>query len=56
MRIILASKSPRRIEILKAIGTVFEVLPTNADESVPDNLLPHQAVCEISKRKARRGY
>lgn len=53
MRVILASKSPRRIEILKGIGTVFEVIPANTDESVPETFSPHKAVCEISKRKAK---
>ena len=53
MRIILASKSPRRIEILEAVGAIFEVIPANIDESVDENILPHKAVCEISERKAR---
>lgn len=33
-RLILASASPRRSEILKTLGVVFEVQPSGADESV----------------------
>lgn len=52
MNIILASKSPRRVEILKNIGAEFEIIPANADESVEDGIKPSDAVMEISKRKA----
>ena len=52
MKIILASKSPRRVEILKTIGTEFEIIPANTDESVEEGTKPSDAVMEISKRKA----
>ncbi len=52
MNIILASKSPRRVEILKNIGAKFEIIPANADESVEKGIKPSDAVMEISKRKA----
>lgn len=52
MKLILASKSPRRVEILKSIGAQFEVIPANTDEYVPADMSPEQAVCEISSRKA----
>ncbi len=52
MKIILASASPRRAEILKKVGVIFSVIPTDADETVPDTFSPHEAVCEISRRKA----
>lgn len=52
MKLILASKSPRRVEILAGIGAQFEVIPANTDESVSDDMSPEQAVCEISSRKA----
>lgn len=52
MRIILASKSPRRVEILKNIGAEFEIMPANADESVPPGLTPGEAVKHISRVKA----
>lgn len=38
MKIILASASPRRREILKKIYDDFEVIPSSADETVPDEI------------------
>ena len=52
MKIILASKSPRRVEILRNIGAEFEIIPANADESVASGTSVEDAVMEISKRKA----
>lgn len=54
MKIILASKSPRRKEILEVMGVDFEIDVADVDESVSDELLPVEAVCEISKRKAKK--
>ena len=51
-RLVLASASPRRREILSHIGLVFDVVVTDADEK---NNLPTDAgelVVEIAKRKA----
>ena len=53
MKIILASKSPRRREILEVMGVEFETDVADVDESVSDTLSPIEAVCEISKRKAK---
>lgn len=52
MKIILASKSPRRREILEVMGVDFEINVADADERVEETLTPVEAVCEISKRKA----
>ncbi|MBO4951191.1 MAG: septum formation inhibitor Maf [Clostridia bacterium] len=52
MKIILASKSPRRKEILETMGVDFVIDVADADESVGSELSPVEAVCEISKRKA----
>ena len=52
MKIILASKSPRRKEILETMGVEFEIDVADVDESVPGELTPVEAVCEVSKRKA----
>lgn len=51
MRIILASASPRRREILSTFGVQFEILPANADEhsSITD---PVALVKELALRKA----
>jgi MAF protein len=51
MRIILASGSPRRREILAEMGLSFEVLVTDADESVPSGLTPTEACEQIARIK-----
>ena len=52
MKLILASGSPRRSEILKNAGYEFSVKPSSADESLPDGILPEDAVKLLSERKA----
>lgn len=50
--IILASSSPRRLEILRQIGLHFEVKVNEVDETIPAGMPPHRAVCELALRKA----
>ena len=52
MRVILASKSPRRREILSALGVKFEIVSADADESsaLTD---PKALVRELALRKGR---
>lgn len=50
--LILASGSPRRHEILLAAGIPHTVCKTDADESLPDGILPEKAVEILSTRKA----
>ena len=50
--IILASASPRRKELLANNGVDFEVLVSDADESIKEGTSPFDAVMLISKRKA----
>ena len=38
MRVILASKSPRRKELLKSITQNFEIIVSNSDESFQEGL------------------
>ena len=52
MRIVLASKSPRRREILSMLGLKFDIVSADADES-SDITDPAQLVRELSLRKAR---
>lgn len=52
-KIILASSSPRRQELLKQIGLRFEVKVNDVDETIPAGMPPHQAVCELACRKAK---
>ena len=52
MRVILASKSPRRREILSMLGVKFEVLSADADEHSEEQN-PATLVTELSLRKGR---
>ena len=53
MKIILASQSPRRKELLKMIVNDFEVKVSNADESLEENLTPYEQAMRISYLKAK---
>ena len=50
--LILASASPRRRDLLSAMGLPFILLPCDADESIPEGLTPCEAVGLLSVRKA----
>ena len=49
---ILASKSPRRHELLKALGYTFEVVDLDADESFPETTPVEEIAALISRKKA----
>lgn len=51
-RIILASVSPRRQEILTQAGIRFETVPSNVDENLCDKASPYELTKELSHRKA----
>lgn len=51
-RLILASASPRRKELMTSLQLEFEVLPSDTDESVPEDWSPEQVVKELALRKA----
>lgn len=51
--LILASKSPRRKELLKQIGIPFVVVVSNAEEVSGNSWTPAALVVENAKRKAR---
>ena len=53
-KIILASKSQGRRDILVNLGINAEIFPTDADETLNGNYSPEQAVMELSQRKARK--
>jgi septum formation protein len=50
-KIVLASGSPRRRELLEQIGINFEVITSNADENITEKN-PEKLVCALSKIKA----
>ncbi|MBE6594525.1 MAG: septum formation protein Maf [Ruminococcaceae bacterium] len=52
MRVVLASKSPRRREILSMLGVHFDIVSADADES-SDILDPALLVRELALRKGR---
>ena len=51
-RIILASSSPRRKEILEITGLVFEVIPSNYEENMNNDIPSVELAKELSKGKA----
>ena len=55
MAVILASKSPRRRELLRTMGIEeFEIRPAVGEEIVPENVTPQEMVKAISRQKARQ--
>ena len=53
IKLILASGSPRRHEILQSAGIAHEVRPVDADESVPEGTTPERVPAILAERKAR---
>jgi septum formation protein len=51
--LILASSSPRRQELIRSLGLPYEIISSNADESVDDKLTPAEIVEVLSLRKAQ---
>ena len=51
-RLILASESPRRKELLKQMGAVFEAITSNYDERLDDERSVDEVVCELALGKA----
>ena len=49
---ILASASPRRKDILSSAGFSFDIIPSDADESIEQTLSPEETVKELAGRKA----
>lgn len=51
-KIVLASASPRRRELLTQIGVVFEIEPAKGEEQISSNI-PVELVKELSMQKAK---
>ncbi len=52
-RLVLASASPRRRQLLLEAGLAFEVDPGDVDESVPPGVAPEDVAVLLAERKAR---
>ncbi len=52
-RFILASASPRRKQLLERAGYAFEIVVSDADESLPAGITPEKAVRLNAARKAQ---
>ncbi|MFB3885656.1 MAG: nucleoside triphosphate pyrophosphatase [Thermodesulfobacteriota bacterium] len=50
--LILASKSPRRYELLKQVGLDFDVIPSEIEENFVPGEAPDQHVIRLAKEKA----
>ena len=55
MRIVLASGSPRRRELLKSLGLEFEVYKPDVDERIIDGESPSELCARLSRLKAEAG-
>ncbi len=53
-KLILASQSPRRIELLKAEGYSFNVIPASIEETIDPRLSPQKNVLAIARKKAQK--
>lgn len=56
MKVILASQSPRRKELLKLIVPKFEILVSNEEEKLNSELSIEEQVIEIAYTKAKNVY
>ena len=51
-RVILASQSPRRKQLLEGLGISFEILVTDTDESFPAHLKAHEIPMFLAQKKS----
>jgi septum formation protein len=56
MKVILASKSPRRREILGTVLNEFNIEVAECDESLPSSVHPREGVRELAERKGEATY
>ena len=54
-QIYLASRSPRRRQLLKQIGVNFEMRPVSVDETMEKGETPSDYVCRMARAKAELG-
>ncbi len=51
VKLILASNSPRRKNILSELGLSFEVIPSNYDEKLPDDIFTYEKIEDLATQK-----
>ncbi|NOZ86891.1 MAG: septum formation inhibitor Maf [Deltaproteobacteria bacterium] len=56
MKLVLASASPRRRELLEATGLKIEIRPVCVDETIHAHESPQQAVQRLARLKAVQGH
>ena len=56
MRLVLASASPRRRELLKEICPEFDVIPARGEERADFSRSPGEIVSALAARKAEEAY
>ena len=55
-KLILASRSPRRIELLRMLDQYAQSIPSEADETFDDTRSPEQNVISTAYKKAKQVY
>ena len=51
VKLILASNSPRRKQILQDMGLIFDIIPSNYDEKLADNIFSYEKIEELATQK-----
>lgn len=51
-RFVLASKSPRRVELLKSLVSKFDISPSSIEEYIDLKAAPGENVCRLAREKA----
>lgn len=51
LQILLASKSPRRSDLLKAMGIDFRIIDVDVNEDYPENILPEDLCIYLAEKK-----
>lgn len=54
-KLILASQSPRRKQLLEQAGFTFSIQPLNVDESFPEDMDVYEVAAFLAQKKARAG-
>lgn len=55
-RLVLASRSPRRIDLLTNLGLRFEIVESRSDESYPPGMKPAEVVKHVAHDKAQEVF